>query len=288
MAEMNKLPAVTAENYFDPDIEMAYMGSTQVKNFMRCEAAELARLKGEYRPAVTTAMLVGSYVDAHFEGSLNVFQAQHPELFKRDGTLKSEYIKAKNIIGRMEMDDLYSLLMSGQKQVIRTGEIAGVPFKVKIDSLLDGDTCAEIVRRFPDTATVMGLCDGAIVDQKVMRSLEDVWDGEERACVPFWRAWGYDVQGAIYQAVEGHLWPFLLAVGTKEDGPDLQALHIRDEVLASKLAEIEDIVPRFQAIKEGREVPHRCECCAYCRATRKLTRIIDAEDLDAPYGGAAE
>ena len=288
MAEMKHLPTVTAENYFDSDIEMAYMGSTQVKNFMRCEAAELARLKGEYRPATTTAMLVGSYVDAHFEGSLNVFQAQHPELFKRDGTLKSEYIKAKNIIGRMEMDDLYSLLMSGQKQVIRTGEIAGVPFKVKIDSLLDGDTCAEIVRRFPDTATVMGLCDGAIVDQKVMRSLEDVWDGEERACVPFWRAWGYDVQGAIYQAVEGHLWPFLLAVGTKEDEPDLQALHIRDEVLASKLAEIEDIVPRFQAIKEGREVPHRCECCAYCRATRKLTRIIDAEDLDAPYGEAAE
>ena len=86
-----------------------------------------------------------------------MFQAQHPELFKRDGTLKSEYIKAQNIIGRMEMDDLYGLLMSGQKQVIRTGEIAGVPFKVKIDSLLDGDTCAEIVRRFPETASVMGL-----------------------------------------------------------------------------------------------------------------------------------
>ena len=62
-AEMNTLPVVTAKNYFDPDIEMAYMGSTQVKNFMRCEAAELARLKGEYRSAATTAMLVGSYVD---------------------------------------------------------------------------------------------------------------------------------------------------------------------------------------------------------------------------------
>ena len=46
MAEMSTLPMVTAKNYFDPDIEMAYMGSTQVKNFMRCEAAELARLKG--------------------------------------------------------------------------------------------------------------------------------------------------------------------------------------------------------------------------------------------------
>ena len=43
MAERNTLPTVTAKNYFEPDIEMAYMGSTQVKNFMRCEAAELAR-----------------------------------------------------------------------------------------------------------------------------------------------------------------------------------------------------------------------------------------------------
>lgn len=277
MAEMNTLPVVTAKNYFDPDIEMAYMGATQVKNFMRCEAAELARLKGEYRPAATTAMLVGSYVDSHFEGSLDVFQAQHPELFKRDGTLKAEFSRANDIISRMEADELYSLLMSGQKQVIRTGEIAGVPFKVKIDSLLDGDTCAEIVRRFPETASVMGLCDGAIVDQKVMRDLGDVWDGTERAYVPFWRAWGYDVQGAIYQAVEGHLWPFLLAVGTKEDEPDLRALHIRDETLSPKLAEIEDAVPGFQAIKAGRETPRRCEHCAYCRATRKLTKIIDAE-----------
>ena len=178
--------------------------------------------------------------------------------------------------------------MSGRKQVILTGEIAGVPFKVKIDSLLDGDICEEIVRRFPETASVMGLCDGAIVDQKVMRDLEDVWDGTERAYVPFWKAWGYDVQGAIYQAVEGHLWPFLLAVGTKEDEPDLQALHIRDEVLAPKLAEIEDAVPRFQAIKTGQEAPRRCEHCAYCRATRKLTRIADAEELGTSYGDAED
>ena len=278
MTKKNTLPKVTAENYFESDIETAYMSATQVKDFMRCEAAALARLKGEYRPATTAAMLVGSYVDAHFEGSLDVFTAQHPELFKRDGTLKAEFFHANDVISRMEADELYSLLMSGQKQVVRTGEIAGVPFKVKIDSLLDGDTCAEIVRRFPNTAAVMGLCDGAIVDQKVMRGLEDVWDGEERAYAPFWRAWGYDVQGAVYQAVEGHLWPFILAVGTKEDPPDLRAIHIRDEILVSTLAEIEDALPRIVSVKEGREAPRRCERCAYCRATRKLTRIADAEE----------
>lgn len=49
---MDKLPMVTAENYFDPEIEMAYMGSSQIKNFMRCEAAELAwtneKVPGEF------------------------------------------------------------------------------------------------------------------------------------------------------------------------------------------------------------------------------------------------
>lgn len=177
---MKNLPTVTAANYFDPEIEMAYMGSTQIKNFMRCEAAELARLKGEYQTPRTSAMLVGSYVDAHFEGTLDIFRAQHPELFKRDGTLKAEFVQANDIIDRMERDELYMLLMSGEKQAIRVGEIAGVPVKIKIDSLLDSNACHEIVDKFPAAREALGLCAGAVVDQKVMRSFDDVWDGEER------------------------------------------------------------------------------------------------------------
>lgn len=275
---MDKLPMVTAENYFDPEIEMAYMGSTQIKNFMRCEAAELARLRGEYTTPRTTAMLVGSYVDAHFEGSLDIFQAQHPELFKRDGTLKAEFSHAERIIDRMERDELYMMLMSGQKQVIRTGEIAGVPVKVKIDSMLDASICREIVRRFPDTAKALGLCGGAIVDQKVMRSLEDVWDAEEHDRVPWWRAWRYDIQGAVYQAVEGHLLPFILAAGTKEEEPDIQAVYLPDTTLDAALMEVEDVLPRFQAIKEGREKPRSCGKCPYCRAVRQLLTIENGED----------
>ena len=146
------LPMVTAENYFSPEMNMAYMGSTQFKAFDRCEAAALAELRGEYVPAASTALLVGGYIDAYFSGELPVFQAQHPEIFKRDGGLKAEYVHAQDVIARMEADELYMLLMSGKKQVILTGEIAGVPFKVKIDSLLDAGTCRRIVERFPDTA----------------------------------------------------------------------------------------------------------------------------------------
>lgn len=222
---------------------------------------------------------MGGYIDAWFSGELLVYQEQHPELFKRDGALKAEYIKAQTLIDRMEEDELYSMLMSGQKQVIRTGTIAGVPFKIKIDSLLDGATCQAIVRRFPKAGAALGLCDGAIVDQKAMRDMLAVWSDEERRRVPFVETWGYDIQGAIYQAIEGNMLPFILAVGTKEEIPDLAALYISDGDLAAKLHEVEDRAPRYQAIKEGRIQPTRCERCAYCRATRHLDSIINYKEL---------
>ena len=125
----------------------------------------------------------------------------------------------------------------------------------------------------------MGMCDGAIVDQKAMKDMAAVWSTEDRCWVPFVEAWGYDIQGAIYQAIEGHMLPFIMAVGTKEDSPDLEALYIADEDLSAKLAEVEDNAPRYQAIKEGRIKPERCGRCAYCRATKKLTRIRNYKEL---------
>ena len=272
-------PEVTRENYFSSEIQMAYMSASQFKAFDRCEAAALAELRGEWPSKESTALLVGSYVDAVFSQEMDTFRAEHPGLFKRDGTLKSEFLRAEELIRRMEGDPLYTLLMRGEKQVIRTGTIAGVPFKIKIDSLLDAETCREIVRQFPETQTALGFCDGAIVDQKVMRDTEDIWDPETHCRVPFAVHWGYDLQGAIYQAIEGHLLPFILAVGTKEDPPGLVALYIPDGGLAAKLAEVENRAPRYQAIKEGREAPKRCGNCPYCRATRALHTILDYREV---------
>lgn len=270
---------LTRENYFSQEAQMAYMGSSQFKDFLSCEAAALAKIQGRYKPPASRSMLVGSYVDAWYSGELPDFTERHPDMFKKDRTLKADFLAANAIIDRMQADQLYSLLMSGEKQVIRTGKIAGVPFKIKIDSLLDAAACRQIAEEFPGAAPALGFGDGAIVDQKVMRDLGDVWSDEERRMVPFAQAWGYDIQGAIYQAVEGHMMPFILAVGTREEPADLAALYIPDDALRAKLYEVEDLAPRFQAIKEGREEPHRCERCPWCRATRTLRTIADFREL---------
>lgn len=266
-------------NYFSEEANEQYMSATQFKGFRRCEAAALAELRGEYTPPASQAFLVGGYIDAHFAGESDQYALQHPEIFKKNGELKAEFIHAQKIIERMERDELYSLLMAGEKQVIRTGEIAGVPFKIKIDSLLNEKQCYEIAERFPDTKAALIFADGAIVDQKVMKDLDSIWDPEQHARVSFVEAFGYDIQGAIYQEIEGNALPFILAVGTKESEPDLAALYIPDRDLEAALNIVKENATRYQAIKKGQVKPRRCERCDYCKRTRKLSGIISFSEF---------
>ena len=248
---------LTNDNYFSPEAEKRYMGSSQFKSFMKCEAAALAEINGEYERKKTTALLIGSYVDAHFDNTLDIFKAQNPELFKRDGTLKAEFIRAEEIIARIERDEMFMRYMSGGKQTIKTGEIAGVPFKIKIDSLHDYT---------------------AIVDLKIMKDFEPIYKPGEGK-LTFIEFWGYDTQGAIYQKVEGNHLPFFIAGATKEDEPDIGIFQIPQEYLDVALDKVMELAPRYQAIKNGEIEPVRCEHCDYCKRTKILTKIISLEDL---------
>ena len=91
------------ENYFDMENEKKYCGSSQIKSFMDCEARTMAKINGEWTEESTTALLVGSYVDAAVSGTLDLFKAKHPEILKKDGSLKSEYVKADYILNRIEL-----------------------------------------------------------------------------------------------------------------------------------------------------------------------------------------
>ena len=130
--------AVNRYNYFSQNNNRKYCGSSQFKQFMKCPAKAMAILNGEWEEGDSVALLVGSYVDAYFEGTLDEFKAQHPQIFKKDGSLKAEYTHANRIIERVSRDELFMKYMSGRKQVIKTGLIEGVPFKIKIDSYHKG------------------------------------------------------------------------------------------------------------------------------------------------------
>lgn len=245
---------LTSENYFSAENNMKYMGSSQFKSFMKCEAGTMAELKGEYKKETTAALLIGSYVDAHFEGTLDIFKAQHPEIFKKDGTLKAEYSHADYMIQRAERDEKFMQYMSGEKQKIFVGEISGVPFKIKVDSY------------YP----------GIVTDLKCVKDFGTIWNPEKQQKEDFITYWGYLYQGAIYCEIvrqnTGKQPLFYIAGITKEKPePDFDLFWIDNETLTETLEKVKFLAPRFQKIKNGDLKPQRCGNCVYCRSTKVLT-----------------
>ena len=249
---------LTQRNYFSKRASQEYMSVSQFKAFERCQYSALAEISGKYKPEKSTALLVGSYVDAYFEGSLGNFIKENPEIFKTDGRLRAEYAQAEIIISRILQDRLFMKHLSGEKQVIMTGLIKGVPVKIKIDSLL------------PDR----------IVDLKIMKDFESVYD-RERGSLPFFEAWGYDLQGAVYQEVVrqnlGVRLPFYLAAATMEKTTDIDIVHLPQDMLDFSLELFSDKIELYDAIKKGVIEPTRCERCDFCKQTKKLKEPTEAE-----------
>lgn len=237
---------LTNENYFSKENQIEYFGTSQLKDFLDCESRAMASINGDYIREKTTALLVGSYVDAHFSRELDLFRAQNPEIFTQKCTLKSEFKKAEEIIARIERDPLMMQFLSGEQQVIKTAELFGHKFKIKIDSYHPGRL---------------------IADLKIMRDMEPVWkDGRKQH---FIEAWNYGLQAALYQAVEGNQLPFYLVVATKETEPDIGIIQIDQSVMDHLMTVIEANIDRFSAIKRGEIDPEKCGKCDWCKSQKK-------------------
>ena len=249
------------------------MSASQFKSFRKCEAAAMAELRGEWGKKDTTALRVGSYVDAYFSGELEQFKADNPEMYKKDGELKADFAHAHKVAERLERDELARMLLSGRHQVIKTGKIAGVWYKTKSDSLLTARQVEAICQKFPQVREIVPFGGPMIVDLKYMKDFGDIWDEEQWERVSFVEYWGYDIQGAIYQKIDNRASPFVIIGATKEAEPNIEAMHIPDDDLRFALGDVEEFSPRYDAIKRGEIEPIPCGKCAYCRRTKKLSSI---------------
>lgn len=252
---------LTNDNYYSQKANQKYFSVSQIKDFLKCEAYAMAKINGEWVEPPTTPMLIGSYVDSWFEGTLEDFKTRTPEIFKKDGTLKSDYIKAEKIIDRVSKDDFFMSCMSGEKQVIMTGEIFGAKWKIKMDSYIP---------------------DEVIVDLKVVQKLRDVTykNGWKQS---FIEKWGYDLQLAVYREIvrqnTGKILPCIIAAIDKQDYPDLDCILIPDDQLNFQLEQLRWQMPHIISVKCGEIEPMRCGHCDYCRATKKLERLILPNEL---------
>lgn len=264
---------LTQDNYYSPEADSRYMSVHQYLDFVGhmgvigCEARAIAKLNGEYEEETTDAMLVGSYVDSYFEGTLDEFLKEHPECFtkpdkKGEVRLLAKYKKADKMIARCEQDPYFMATLDGEKQVIMTGYLFGCEWKIKMDSYI------------PDVA---------IVDLKTSADIHKAWKVQDYGYASFVEYWAYTLQLAIYQKIveinTGKKLPCYISVVTKEDSPEIAVIYIDQQTLDHALNEIEMNMESVLMVKRGEVEPIRCEKCDYCKATRVLTGPINYMDL---------
>ena len=254
---------LTQKNYYGKESNQTFMSVSQYKSFCKCEAMAMAEINGTYERPQSKALLLGSLFDELLTGTKKSLQAfleeNKADLFKKNGEPYADVAQAFETAAKVEKQPLMMKYLTGQKQKIMTGEIAGVPFKIKMDNYKKGEF---------------------IADLKYMASLRS-----PNMFEPMVRYWNYIAQGAVYQEVvyqnTGERLPFYLVIATKESPTHLDVCEIKQYDLDEELENIKKRVGRFQAIKNGEIPPERCEeyDCNFCTETRILTEPIDSNLL---------
>lgn len=256
---------LTAKNYYSREANIHYMSVSQYKDFRKCEAGALAKLKGEYSEPAADHFLIGSYVGAAIEGPavLEQFKLDHPQIFssrgESKGQLKSDYKQADTMVEALRSDEECRSKLQGDKEVIVTAELFGVLWKAKLDVYA------------PD--------EGFITDLKTVKGIyEKYWDGSRY--VSFVQYYGYDIQMAVYtelEKIQNHrferLEPLLVAV-SKEDVPDKAVICFDDLMIEQQLESVAANLPRIIEVKNELVEPNRCERCRYCRTTKQVKGMI--------------
>jgi hypothetical protein len=278
---------LTAKNYFSPKASKKYMSASQLKAFMKCEATALAELNGEYEREDSQALFLGSLVDEMLTGTkrsqikfivenrAKIFQVSSKlnklddetfvafvtenlsTIFAAEHKPYADVAKALNAVDVVKKQPLMMKYLSGSKQKIMTGTIAGVEFKIKMDSYKPHEF---------------------IADLKYLASLKspNLFDNVVKY-------WGYDISMAIYQEIvyqnTGERLPVYLVIVTKDPVPRKTVCEIKQWNLDDALEIVKKHLPRIIAVKNGEVEPERCNECNYCAATEILTEIIDSDML---------
>ena len=254
---------LTNGNYHVTEANKAFWSVSMFKAFDKCEASGLAQCRGLYKREMTDALLIGSYVDAYFSEEMDEFVGKYENvMFKKNGEFYAKFEHANKIISAVENQPLMLDYLDGDKQVIQTGRLFDVDWKIKMD-VFNGER---------------------IVDLKCVKDFEPIYK-EGFGRMSWVEYWGYDIQGAVYQKIvelnTGKKLPFYIVAVTKEKVPDVTVLQLPQSVLDTALKVVESKIDRFDLIKTGEIEPEGCGHCEYCKSVKVLTEpsIYESEDI---------
>lgn len=251
---------LSTENYFSQEADLEYMSVSQFKSFKNCQAKTMALLNNDTSAEEKEAFLQGKLFETLIAGDIDLFMMQHPEMIASKGATKGElkvaFKKVLTSANKIKQQNfIMDIINNCEKQIIMTGEINGV--KVKC--------CADLLN--PKT--------GDIYDLKCMANFNENWDKENKCYMPWYYYYGYVLQMAIYQEIAkqnyGKIFETHLIAATKEDVPDIQAIHFDNSILKIELEEFSNNIIYYDKVKKGLEIAKPCGHCNYCKSIKKIT-----------------
>lgn len=287
---MKMATKLTAENYYSHTTDWNYMSFSLYKDFRKCEAAALAKLKEDWQPTSNPIpLLVGNYIHSYFESPqahedwLNEkipgndktnkeLMMTRPTKTNPEGHLRAEFKQADVMIKVLEDDDFFNFVyMPGEKEVIVTGQIGGHSWKGKLDSLV-------LDRNY--------FCDLKTVDNIHKKH----WNTDLNMYTNFIEDRGYIMQMAIYQELikqtfDKNCQPYLFAV-SKQDSPDKGAFDFQGDtqfLMEQAIDEIKENQGRIWSIMNGEIKPEHCGKCEYCRLTKELKGFEHVTDIEVEW-----
>lgn len=255
------------KNYHSIEANQRYMSVSQFKDFVMCEASALAKVKGNYVPPSSNALLVGSYTHAAFESEevVNQFiEENNGAIFNNRGNKYSDFLKADEMIETIKNDPFCMFAMTGDKEVIYTANLWGTEWKIKVDNINHQQ------RFFSDLKTTQDLH-------------KRYWSDKYNNWVSFVEAWDYVLQMAVYRRVIqenlGYTYtPYIVGV-SKETKPNKAVLHFDESRFDFEYEYLEMKMERILDVKSEKVEPVRCEKCEYCRGSKKLSNTMEIGEL---------
>ncbi len=181
------------------------------------------------------------------------------------GEKKSDFINADKVIQALKDEPVFQDYYEGkegdwvEKEMILTGELEGLPFKGKVDSI--------------------NLTQQYFVDLKTMRSIaQETWSPTLHQRVPQMvynvYEYKYHLQMFIYQKLLEQMdcpffTPYMVAV-SKEEIPDKEVIVFDDEILEIGEAVFYAHVNRVKEVVSGLVPPNHCGECDYCKTIKHL------------------
>ena len=273
---------LTDKNYYSREADIHYMSCSQFQEFEKCEAAEIAKLRGLWEPQQQSdALFQGQYFHSYFEGAEaferfcqeNFYSIYKTKVTKSRGEevigKYAPYEKLDEMIKAVESDPLMSkiLLWPGENEKFMIGKVGGIMWRMKMDKYCFSGR--------------------KIVDYKTSANLRELFYNpftKERQT--FVEEYGYMMRAAVYGEIErqnrkADTFPTFIILGvSKQTPPDKECFLLNDDARWDlELETLNQKIPHIQRLKNGEENPRRCGECEYCRKTKKLKHFKMYTDL---------